>query len=485
MAYFPQFFDGGFSHHHQNDSDEEHEEKNSLYKLLGVSTDATQREISRAYRKLAQKAHPDRGGNEEKFKELQEAYEILSDESKRRSYDRYGLNGMKNGMGMNDSFFQMFDSGGRSAQRKRSRNPLLKKTIWITLADVCHGPSTHIEVEYLTADYGGTCTTCGGTGNVLQAVHRGNMVLQHRIGCKRCEGQGVYYRKKRYEKKQVQIQIPKGCIDGQKLTLDNCGHELPDENVSGKAAFGDVEVTVKVRHHPQFKRVGADLNYQKQLTLKEAICGFEMEFPHVNGTTVLRYSDPGGIRQDQVKVFKGFGVPQLGGHLGMDGNLVVQFEIVFPESGQITAPIAKQLKAIFSARNVTWEKIKKRLTQQDVIMEGSRVMLVGLKNYPRLNNSTCTVKHKNDKNRWALMVDGDSKKMISVPTENLRLIKEENKGRRGNSQLQKENDYEEEVEGVWATEENIEVTPAKADGGAFDQDERKECRRRGDICQQQ
>jgi len=480
---FGEFFGGMGGGRGREDSDEEPEEKNALYKTLGVSPGATQREITRAYRKMATKCHPDRGGDEEKFKEIQEAYEILNDERKRAKYDRYGMRGLKGGGG-GGSFFEHMFEGSNRGRRKRSRNPLLKKNMWITLADVCRGPSTKLEVEYLTADHGGVCRSCDGSGSMLEAVRRGNMVLQHQIMCKQCEGQGVSYRNKRYEKKKIPVNIPKGCVNGQKLTLDGYGHQLPENGK--KQVTGDVQVLVRVCHHPLFKRVGADLIYKKSLTLDEAICGFDMEIEHPDGMTTLRYSDTGGIRQGQIKVFKGWGVPQLGGHLGMSGNLIVEFDVRFPKSGQITEDIAKQLKNIFDDGKIQWEKLKKRPSQHNSIMEGSRVRLAGLKNYPNLNNRIGTVIHRTERG-WALSIDGDRNKLVSVPLANLRLVeeKETKQKRKTTTQMQKENDYEEEVEGIWATEDTIEITPAKAEGGAYDAEEKKEYQRQGGDCQQQ
>jgi len=465
------------------------EDEEDLYDVLGVDRDASKSKITSAFRKLAMKHHPDRGGNEEKFKEIQRAYEILSDEEKRSVYDRYGMSGLKGGMSGGpgiDLFEEMFRGGGRSSRREEPKVAPLQKEIWISLQDVFRGSTYEIEVEYKKAEFGGTCKTCNGTGTVLKQVRHGIMIMQHQSACSRCEARGIVYRNRKNLAKKVRVHIPKGIQHNQEISLSGKGHELPVSRNNSTA--GKLDLTFRVKHDQTFTRMGADLFMKKKITLLESLVGFVMEIPFVDGYTKLRYEDSGGIRHNQVVVFEGWGLPQFGGILGNMGNLIVQFEIMLPQNGAIDEACAKELKSI--CQNIKWANTKTKNSNETNPADfapGVRVQLHSLLKYPNLNNKFGTLKYQTERG-WAMLLDGNRKNLISVPDNKMRIIKDPKVKKRKTEavrRFQEENNYEESVSGHFVKEADIKVTPAAAVGNAHDHEEEQRGGGQPDVCQQQ
>jgi DnaJ family protein A protein 2 len=251
-----------------------------------VEKTATEQEIKKAYRKLAVKHHPDKGGDEHKFKEINAAYEILSDEEKRRKYDEYGLEGLEeNGGGGNgaEDLFSMFFGGGRS---RRSSGPRrgedVNHPIKVSLEDLYNGKTVKLAVSReVIVGQPTLCKTCDGQGAVLELRQIGlGMVQQIQRACRDCGGEGFQCRKKR-ERKVLDVLIEKGMRHNQKITFRGMADERPNMEP------GSVNFIVQEKPHELFKRKGADLLITKTLSLKEALTGFAWKLKHLDGREIV------------------------------------------------------------------------------------------------------------------------------------------------------------------------------------------------------
>ena len=276
------------------------------YNILEVNKNATDEEIKKSYRKLSKKYHPDLNPNnveaENKFKEIAEAYSILSDKDKKSNYDNYGdPSGRQNqfdGMNMEDVFSNFF-SGGNPFGGGGRRNTVIKGSdirinINISLEEVFSG--VHKKIKYkrkckcnTCSGTGGdhtTCTTCNGHGlvNQVQNTHFGRM--QTTITCPTCNGEGKkiinpcticngsgssdiedYY----------EFNIPKGIMGGEALRVSNKGNYIKN----GKE--GDLLINIVEKPHEKFRRVGLDLHQRVNFTYKELVIGSSVEIPTING----------------------------------------------------------------------------------------------------------------------------------------------------------------------------------------------------------
>lgn len=320
--------------------------KRDYYEVLGVDKKASPDEIKRAFRKLAMKYHPDRNkdhGAEEKFKEIQEAYSILSDSEKREKYDRYGfnasgLNGFDfSGNGFSsfgdifDSFFNfdIFGGGrGRSRSQRRQRQYGQDKEIEvdIDLKDVVTGIKKSVSFKRFepcpecngTGAEGGpnaveTCSECKGKGQVehvqmslfgrvMQIVecpkcHGEGKVIKHK--CKVCKGRKVVE-----VKKDISPSIPAGVESGMVLKVQGMGH-IPSKN----AIPGDLLISVNIKKDPNFERDGTSLLSKVQISILQAIKGSKVEVKTIEGTAKI--SIPPGTQSGTIFRLKGKGLPTL------------------------------------------------------------------------------------------------------------------------------------------------------------------------------
>ncbi len=246
---------------------------NKLYETLEVSKDADEKEIKKSYRRLSRVHHPDKGGDEHKFKEIAAAYEILSDPDKRKLYDQYGLSGVEDGApsaGGEDLFSMFFGGGGgRRAPSGPRKGPSLKHPLNVSLDDVYNGKKVKLAVNRkVIIGEVKTCTACDGQGVRMEIRQLGpGMIQQMQRTCSECKGQGKMAKTKS-ERKILEVHIDRGAKDGQRIKFDGMGDEIP-----GMEA-GDIHFIVKVKDHPVFKRQGADLLVQKEISLNQALCGF-------------------------------------------------------------------------------------------------------------------------------------------------------------------------------------------------------------------
>jgi len=450
----------------------------SAYKVLGVAKSATQKEIKKAHRKLAMKHHPDRGGDEAKFKEIQEAYDLVGSEEKRAKYDKYGAKGAPEGGG---GLFDLFNGPQRRDDDDRANKPEpIRESLDLSLEDVYSGPTTTITVKYSSASSRTVCNRCNGNGMVMQRIQRGPMIMQTQRACNKCSGKGVSYRNKKTLSKTVDVHIPVGIQNKDKIFIRNEGHQFPE----GK---GDIIVATRVKKHPLFERIGADLAFKKSLTLKEALTGYKFKIKHVSGVTLVVSSSPGEIvRPNSMKMLKEWGLPQKGGYGSMKGNLYIKFNVLFPRTGQIKA---KQMKSLTSALNgLQYEEEKKEESQFDI---GCMVRIVNLSNYPQLNNKTGKILGAGRAGRWAVELQGHNQQAISVPEEKLQLLKPVDAS--GVKRKQREYgtdedvdeddmDYEEEVKLTDVDGDEINATPAKAEGQAYEADDDENDQQRAQEC---
>ncbi|WP_392566311.1 molecular chaperone DnaJ [Utexia brackfieldae] len=293
--------------------------KKDYYEILGVGRDADEREIKKAYKRLAMKFHPDKNQDdkanaEEKFKEIKEAYEVLTDAQKRASYDQYGHAAFEQGAGggggggfggfggadFGDIFNEFFGGGGRGQQQTASRGNDLQVTITLTLDEAAKGISKEIKVPTLVecdvchgvgtekpSDVS-TCPTCHGAG-VVQ-MRQGFFAVQqecptcHGRGkvvknpCKKCHGDG------RVEKtKTLSVSIPAGVDTGNRIRLSGEG-----EAGQNGAPAGDLYVQVQVKQHAIFERDGNNLHCEVPINIVMASLGGEVQVPTLDGKVSLK-----------------------------------------------------------------------------------------------------------------------------------------------------------------------------------------------------
>jgi len=325
------------------------------YEVLGVTRDASEQEVKKAFRQLARELHPDVNAHdpqaEEKFKEAAEAYEILSDAERRATYDRYGHEGLRSGGyapdfdsfgSIGDLFNAFFGGGAAGARGGPAQGQDLAVALDIDLLQAAHGAT--LEVAYEAIDrcehcHGNgaepgtpieTCERCGGAGQ-LQAVTRtpfGQMMRTmicdacHGDGriatspCRECRGRGRVA-----GRRTLQVDVPAGIADGQRIRLSGRGN-------AGEAGApaGDLYVVVKVRDDERFVRERDDLITALDVPAPLAALGASMEVPTLDGTASLDL--PAGTQPGDVITLRGQGMPSL--RRGRPGDLRVVVNVVIP-----------------------------------------------------------------------------------------------------------------------------------------------------------
>jgi molecular chaperone DnaJ len=375
-----------------------------FYAVLGVTRDADEAEIKKAYRKLAMEHHPDRNNGdkaaEEKFKEITEAYEVLRDPDKRAAYDRYGIAGVRGrgqtadsmhfdlsealsvfmrdfgGLGGFDAFF----GGGQRAQQDRRRGQDLKVALKLTLAEVATGSQKSVRVRTLDrcSVCGGTgakpgtravsCGTCRGTGEVrrnAQSIFGQFLTVSP---CPTCAGEGTIIEKpcercdgdgRVKAEKTVQIDVPAGVADHHYLTLR--GHGVPGPRGGPP---GDLIAVLDIKDDPRFERRGEDLIYDLPVSFTQAALGAELTVPTPYGQATLRL--PAGTQTGTVHRLRGKGLPRIGesGH----GDLHVRVHVWTPT--KLSAEQRDALEALAkiegeapteNAGRQIWEDLKRAL----------------------------------------------------------------------------------------------------------------------------
>ncbi len=329
--------------------------KSDPYEVLGVARNASADEIKKAYRKLAIKFHPDKNPGdssaEEKFKEAASAYEILSDPEKKARYDRFGhatpgMGGGFQGGGMNmDDIFSQFGDifgdafgggGGFGGGRRGSRvvkGSNLRVRLKLSLEEIANGSEKKIRVTKLVRAKGseyGTCSTCGGNGQVrrVQSTFLGQM--QTVTTCPSCGGIGQTVSKRApgsdehglvREEAVVPITIPAGVEEGMQLNISGMGNEAPAGGVPG-----DLLVVIEEESHPEMRRDGVNLHHEVFISMVDAALGNTIEVPLVTGKAKVKIEP--GTQTNHVLRLRGKGLPDVHGR--GTGDLFVHVAVWTP-----------------------------------------------------------------------------------------------------------------------------------------------------------
>ena len=382
------------------------------YQLLGVSNGASSDEIKKAYRKLALKYHPDRNPdskeNEDRFKQVTEAYEVLRDSEKRSIYDQYGEQGLKRGVGGAGGFggfdfsdaLEVFmrDFGGfggiedlfggrqqRGGSRAAPQGQAIKVRVRVSLPEVATGVVKTLKVAILdtcercsgsgSADGAAPapCATCQGSGEVRQAQRTVFGQFISVVPCRACRGEGRIIEEpcptchgegRARSERPIQVEIPPGVTSENFITLRGEGHVGPRGGPRG-----EVLVLIEVEEDPRFVRDGAHLRYELPITFSQAALGDEAEVPTVDGT--VRLTIPKGIQSGEVLRLRGLGLPELHGR--GKGDQFVRVVVWTPE--RLTADQEEAMRALRdleepapekldgdSGRSI-WSRVKEAFTQ--------------------------------------------------------------------------------------------------------------------------
>jgi DnaJ family protein A protein 2 len=364
---FPGF--GGFSGPEEDD-DRSHSnadaDNKKLYDVLGVAKEVSSNDIKKAYFKLAKEHHPDKGGDPEKFKEIQAAYEVLSNPDKREIYDKYGLDGLTNGGGGGDPFADLLGGlfgrrGGPAQKQQRKVKPVVKE-VKVKLEDVFAGKLLKIphkkqkvceECDGKGGKNSKKCTKCKGHGVVEKIVQLGpGFLSSSRAPCPDCNGEGTTYAKEDkckactgkcvlQENKTLEVAIEPGIPNEHMIQFHGDGDEVPG------ALAGDLYIKVLIEPHSTFERKGADLYYKKKVTLYEALTGTTFQIDHLDGTKLNITSAPGEIiTHTTKKQVARKGMPFYKDAMGA-GNLYIEFDVEFPKKNELKN--LEQLKNILPA----------------------------------------------------------------------------------------------------------------------------------------
>jgi DnaJ family protein A protein 2 len=318
-----------------------------LYATLGVETSAEEPALKKAYRTLAVKHHPDKGGDEHKFKEISAAYEVLSDPEKRAKYDKFGLEGLEDGGSGGrspDDIFSMFFGGGRGGSRGPRKGESINHPIKVSLEDLYNGKNVKLAINrQVIVGEATMCQACDGQGVVMELRQIAlGMVQQVQRKCNSCTDGYKCQTKK--ERKVLDVHVEKGMQNGQKITFRGMADEKP--NVEP----GDINFIVQEKEHDLFKRKGADLLITKTLSLNEALCGFEWIVDHLDKRQIVIQSRPGEVIKPEtlggqpfVKIVSGEGMPSKGNPF-VKGNLYVLFRVEFPNDGELDDATISTLK---------------------------------------------------------------------------------------------------------------------------------------------
>ena len=328
--------------------------KRDYYDVLGVSKSADNKEIKKAYRKIAIKFHPDKNpGNkeaEEKFKEAAEAYEVLSNNEKRQRYDLFGHAGMRGsaggfggGMNMEDIFSQFGDIfgggfggfGGGRGGRRVVKGTNLRIRLSLTLKEILEGVDKKIKVNRLVQAKGvtyDTCRTCNGQGQVTRISNTILGQMQTSTTCGVCNGAGKSIKDRPSgsdsngmvkEQETVKITIPPGVEDDMQLKVSGKGNAAPFEGING-----DLLVLISVEEHESLIRDGKNLHYDHYISFADAALGTTSQIPTVNGKVKIKIEK--GIQSGKILRLKSQGLPSVNSY--GTGDLLVHINLWTPQN---------------------------------------------------------------------------------------------------------------------------------------------------------
>jgi molecular chaperone DnaJ len=335
--------------------------KRDYYETLGVERTASDDELKKAFRKLARQYHPDlqagdaqKKAAEDKFKEVNEAYEVLSDAEKRRRYDTFGhadqqgmggggFEGFDFGRGgfgdvFNDIFDDFFGGGTRGGRSRAERGSDLQYNLELSFEDAVFGKEVKLKIPRWE-----TCQDCKGSGakssNALKMCPscKGSGQLRFQQGffsvsrpCNQCEGSGQIIsepctgcrgRRRVHKERTLSVNIPAGIESGMRLRLANEG-----EHGASGGPPGDLYVAVMIKPHPIFSRVGNDIHCDLPVSFITATLGGKVEVPTLKGPTIIKV--PAGTQPDKALRIRGLGVPSLKG--GEPGDQIINVKLRIP-----------------------------------------------------------------------------------------------------------------------------------------------------------
>lgn len=331
-------------------------EKRDYYEVLDIPRDSTQAEIKKAYYRMAMRYHPDKNPDDEKaevlFKECAEAYEILSDSTKRERYDRFGHSASGGGMGsefssMEDIFQEFADIfgkagsdtfGGVRSERRKFKGEDLKFTLELTLEEIYEGVEKVVEIKKVMScnmckSTGGKnadpksfryCKECKGSGTIEKEARTilGNMVTKKvcekcngegkliEIKCEKCEGEGVAE-----DKERTTVAVPKGILEKEKIIIKGKGN-------AGKKGgdYGDLIIIIKQIPHKNFVRRGDNLHYDLRLNLADLYYGIRVKIPMITGA-MADIEVPEKTQSGRTFLIEGMGIPNM--ESTKKGNMVI------------------------------------------------------------------------------------------------------------------------------------------------------------------
>lgn len=365
------------------------------YEVLGVARDAEQKAIKDAFRQLALKYHPDRNkaaDAEEKFKEIAEAYAILSDPKKRAKYDAGGFEGVADfsaedlfsGIDFGDIFGGMgfgfdFGNGGgifdrffRSQRRSPQKGRDIEVQLLVSLDTINNGSEESVRLSHPAtcpachgsgAEAGSPprkCAACGGSGHQVisrkESKDKSNMVFQQITVCPECHGQGVIIDKPckkchgsgQLEKQEsLKIKIPRGAEEGMALRI--AGHGMPAPAAEGKP--GDLYVIVRTERDPRFQRAGADLWCTRTISVTDAVLGTQLEVATL--TKNIKVNVPAGTQHDEILRLRGKGLPKM--NEAGRGDLKIRVLINIPQKiTEQERALYEQLRELSQSQRSHW-----------------------------------------------------------------------------------------------------------------------------------
>lgn len=370
--------------------------KRDYYEILGVDKNASKSDIKKAYRKLAKKHHPDMNKEnpkkaEEKFKEISEAYGVLSDETKRRQYDMFGHAGIDSrytqedifrtinfedifgemgfGFGGFDSIFDTFFGGARAQRRGPAKGKNLYFDLEISLEESAFGTEKTIKVPRIekcekcngsgakTGTSPKNCETCGGTGQIRDVRSSGFGQFVRITPCRKCNGSGKKIEHpcpechgkgmvRKYRK--ISVDVPAGMDTGNRIRLPREGEVSPNQGPPG-----DLYVTIYVKPHETFEREGNHIVYDAEISFVQAAIGDEIEVPTLKGKAKLKI--PKGTQTHTIFRLKGEGIPDVHGRGRGD-----EYVRVIVKTPTKLSERQKQLLLEFEGRDKPYKKEKRR-----------------------------------------------------------------------------------------------------------------------------
>ena len=340
MNFFNQFFNNNSSN-----NDNHNINNTKYYDILGIPPTASQSEIKKAYHKQVKIKHPDKGGSVKEFQELQSAYETLSDPLKRKFYDQYGEEALKDNIqngysfeNSNNNFYDIFNKKRTIIKKTKS----IFKSISVNIREIYSGVQKHVEIKLNRLcikckgngdndpNLNTTCLNCNGLGFIT--IIQGRIEIKR--NCTNCNGMGYIIKNKCSECdgkritnqiKEFILNIEKGMPSGKQFVFEKESDEFPGFEP------GDIIIEVNIeKKDNDFMRFGADLIYKMDINFKECICGFNKVIKHINGKKIRIKSKEGElINPNEKKIIKGLGLPFYKNDEKY-GNLIINFNVIYP-----------------------------------------------------------------------------------------------------------------------------------------------------------